>query len=447
MDEPSKPAPSTSLGAADIEVSHGHGENVWWRLIDGVLIVAALVVVKLAFELSPKVSLWQSATIMDLQSRLSPVMDPYDLPVVVFDISEIPPQQPTDSSIGIPVTPRKPITELLNAIADSNILPRAVALDIDVSGQNFAQDTANDADFMAVCERLRKGGVGVYFACGRSAFEPLERLAKPLSADVMGNAVRGSVPWRLPVLTIAPGQDKGLPSLGARLAAHYQDDHDHAPKGNLLWSSLSKVQYKGVGTVEEQTIDLSQLAGLMASRIKVFKGDERAAARTAASRFNNAVVLIGDGTLRAGGDGVMVSAFPDKPVPGIYFHACSVVTALHGHLYELTHTGRILADIGISLGVLFLVQFICSVWSHGGPKGEKRVVPNAVHWLVTGVAVVLIIICGYWLVPFTRVLWIDFDLVALVLILHGPVEHGLHGLIGAIQRAGDHILFRSRGEA
>ena len=109
-----------------------------------------------------------------------------------------------------------------------------------------------------------------------------------------------------------------------------------------------------------------------------------------------------------------------------------MVTAWRGGLYELTPLGRLLADGLLGVAVLGLVALVSSYY--GANADGRAIHARAVHWLVTLLAVAGIVIAGYWLVPYTRLLWVDFNLVAAALLLHDPAERVFHRLRQALPR-------------
>lgn len=426
-----------------------HSRFRGWQLADGILFIGAIVILKLLVELHPLVRERQAGMMMTLQERLQERRDGYDLPVVVFDISAIPRVQ---QGPGLKVTPREPLLALLEALAETNAPPRAVAIDIDFSALNGASELGIlgrlsmlnmplDAELFRKARELTHAGMPVYLGVGREVFAPPGQWL-PAGADRenAGGMLLGSVPWRMPMGTGAPPEfpawrprhEAGelLPGLGERLGRVLTPRRATPATEQKGWRKLASnvipVHLREGQHVFERTMNLSHLAALRDSRVPVLPGEEKTAVRVAAERLPKSVVLIGDGVPQDARDRVRVPGFQGHELAGIYFHACAALTPMLGDLYELTSLGRLLADVALALAVLGIVSLICA--AHDEKVAGRRLRPGAVHWLVTGIAAVFVWVAGYWVVPYTRLLWIDFDLVALVLLLHRPFEYWLHGL-------------------
>lgn len=403
-----------------------------WQLVDSVLFVAALVVCKLALELSPFVRQWQAETIASLQQRLWPQEYASRLPVVVFDLSRINLAPGAEGAPGVSIIPRESLRALLDAFEELKVKPLAIGIDLDFSTTDAGEpvDPADAALFDKAAE-MRDRGSPVYFGVERQAFAaPGLWLPANNRDELAGGILPGSVAWRLPVESAGPGRP-GLPSLAERLSERLPSSGPQEGAGGVhpfgaLVTEYSEVHYPWHGRVTERTIDLSPLYALEDGKVTVLKGYEKAAVAMASLRFPGSVVIIGDASLSTRDGIIVVGGFPPTFHPGLFFQACAVVTAWRGNLYELTALGRLLADVALGLGLLGLVTFITAAYERG--PGGRSLHTGALHWLVTLLAAAAVIFTGYWLVPYTRLLWIDFDLVAAVLILHAPTERAFHRL-------------------
>jgi CHASE2 domain-containing sensor protein len=389
-----------------------------------------MVVIKLFLELLPGMREHEAGTVTKLQHQLRPLQDGRNLPVVIFDISSISRVQAPSREFGIEITPTAPLKALLDALGTFDPKPKAIAFDIDFSNRSSRALLEGDRELFEKARKLREGGLPVFFGVGEQAFAESGNRFPNGTGEEFAAGILGSVfAWRIPAATCSPGSHKPFLSLSEQLArvirprAAESFPSETSPWWQRYVSQFATAECGDRGHLIERTVDLSQLASLRDSRIRIVQGMETNAVKLASDRLGGRVVLIGDG-VPIGDDQVRVPGFSDHDLAGIYFHASAALTPEAGELYELTSTGRLVADIVIASGVFLVIALICI---RKTDKTGRPIRPIAVHWLVSGIAAVGIYLIGNRLIPFTRILWIDYDLVIVAILSHWFLEIFMEG--------------------
>ncbi len=173
--------------------------------------------------------------------------------------------------------------------------------------------------------------------------------------------------------------------------------------------------------VGEYLVDYSSLDSLEATRVRTA---EPAGIDAQRHLLENKVVLIGNATLGQATDTFPVSV-RQEPVPGVYLHACGAYTLAIAALYELTNRGRWALDVLLSLLILAAITCIRLYF-------RTRTTSDVDAHFLQGAFTILVIVAA-WIVALlfvqtTRVLWDDFPLVTLGLLLHPRVESWLDSI-------------------
>ena len=139
--------------------------------------------------------------------------------------------------------------------------------------------------------------------------------------------------------------------------------------------------------------------------------------------LEGSMVLIGDAEAPSSLDEFKVSGQRD-PVPGVYIIASGAYTLLNAPLYGVKEPWAALIDSMIAIGLLLIVAILKAVVQKPlDKKAERRLLAY-----LTGVSVVTLFIIAGLLIQWTRVVWDDFLLVSIILILHPSAEEGMHKL-------------------
>jgi CHASE2 domain-containing sensor protein len=108
-------------------------------------------------------------------------------------------------------------------------------------------------------------------------------------------------------------------------------------------------------------------------------------------------------------------------VRGVFLHACAANTIAAGKpIYQLTLLGRIAVDGALGLLIFGLVEFSRSL--HSRFTGSLSHVQYRSNLKLTFLAIFLVFVVSVVLVRWTRLLWTDFLLVCLVLLVQLVVD-------------------------
>ncbi|HWB59018.1 MAG TPA: CHASE2 domain-containing protein, partial [Chthoniobacteraceae bacterium] len=342
---------------------------------------------------------------------------------------------PLDPAGNRMVTPRAPLFALLQAIVKQK--PGAIGVDIDFSPIDGHFVTPADPDFFQHCLDLEKSsGVPIFLGVFRTHYgAPKDWLGDekfgPLAATL--GMPKGDVTHARAWLeqTGAPGVY--LPSLSAALAGF----SPNAMRGSWLsWAVESAREHKvndKKNIAGENLIDYGKATALQEDAIKTAK-PEVIDALPDKFRFTKKVVIIGDVEKPSGGDAFVIPGRNEnnEPAPGVVVHACAVESLLAPPLVELTTAGHVLLDVLLSLAVLGCITGACLYAVHA----RHEVNLNLLYALLNGTAIVVIFIFGMEVVKSTRVVWDDFLLVIIALLLHRPCEHAAHAAGHALKHFG-----------
>jgi len=142
-------------------------------------------------------------------------------------------------------------------------------------------------------------------------------------------------------------------------------------------------------------------------------------------RIRGRLVLIGDTQLGSSDDLFIVPGDP-KNRRGVFMHAALANTLLAEHIYEFRSNVRLALDVflsGIILATIALARKFAraSVDRH---SLESRVIVWAVLLVVAG---------GFGFIVYFRILWLDFLLVGLFLLVHPAAEHRLRRALESLR--------------
>lgn len=410
--------------------------HIFW----GLVVTFILLLTKEWLEVTPIGERLKSNTYDLLQERLSSAINNEDLPVVVVDISESDALKQKASDGGDAVTPREPLIKLITAIAKQK--PRAIGVDVDFSPEQGRYLTRTDPEFFAACLRLRDvTNVPIFLGIFRSQTLPPDtwlgsRDYEPLAASiVVPNDFKKMAQW----MQVYGDTPRKVPTLSAALAdAFYKSDWQ--PPRLLRWVLVSTEEKKLAPRIKvaEFLIDYSPLDALdkETMRLKALVKQPEVASELR-EELTDKIVLIGGATLGKESD-TFVAPNRSSPIPGVYVHACAAYTLIKGPLYEWKPTIRLTLDILLSAIVFGIV---IAVTEYYRLRTDRIVATRRL-----GVAVALSIACvlvvvGVGLVPRTRIMWDDFLLVIVVVLVHPSVEDGA-GKLWAWLRNGWRLAWR-----
>lgn len=368
---------------------------------------------------------WLSLAVHNgLHGRLRPARSD----VVVLDVSGLPDH---------PKTPRAELGDLVEAVAAWG--PAAIGIDIDLSSPggpaSGAADLPAETEFLERLLAIRERGVPVFVGVHRSellgpgGWLHGERYAGMATNMWIADDPRGVVPaW----IQRVESPENTLWGLGIRLAAARAGRSVEGDVSGSLslpaWShwlfrpevalSEDEESYQACGYL----LDCSALDHLIETSVAATMPGTVA---DMGSRFSGKVVLIGRADLERVRENSFVVPGRRRPFPGVYLHACAVVTALDGFLFLPTRLGRLLLDLFFAVlalgGVLALRLYLAG-------RFDRDVRVERVNLLLTWAAVAAAFVVGFLLVPRTRLLWDGFVLVACALLAQLPLEKHVHVL-------------------
>lgn len=402
-------------------------QSLWVRsraLLISLAVVALLLFVKLGVEETVVGRVFERETYGFL-SRNAPGFGKGAPAVIVVDIGHLPGGM---GAVGQPpvTTSREHLRELVDAIMLAE--PLAIGIDIDFSPNRQGWIDERDPAFLDHCLRLNARvpiRVGVFRGLreAREAWLGLPEFA-PLAGAIWPPAEGAR---RLPIAIEGRPGSALLPSLGAALAAGV------APGKDLLAHPLSFALAQV--TTREAVFELHGApiriheAIVNYAFLEQFDRETIVAATPGdiakyADRIKNRVVLIGD--LKAGSP---ADSFPvagiERDQRGVLLHAALVNTLIANPLSELSHTARIVLDVVIGVVIGAVVLHAARRGKVAAHRAERRAV-----WL----AVLVVLLGGLALSAWFRIMWMDFFLVLVFVLLHPAVhawfphstEHGRH---------------------
>jgi hypothetical protein len=145
--------------------------------------------------------------------------------------------------------------------------------------------------------------------------------------------------------------------------------------------------------------------------------------------LHNNIVLIGRATPGEAPD-AFTTAASDEPIPGIYIHAAAVYTLMEARLYELSKWVGFWIELLLALAIFVIDRWLDHIVrsvSHDKMRTRLEVVVPA----LLAVLVVAFGVC----VDLTGIYWTDFVAVAIVLLIHKPLEAGCHIVWEVVQKS------------
>jgi hypothetical protein len=381
------------------------------------LFTFALLAAKMLMERTVFGQHFEMMTYDVLQLRLLSTRPTEDLPLVIVDINDLETAPPNGAGDAPRATPRRPLRELLNAIADQQ--PRAIGIDIDFSPDNNGYITAQDPEFFQFCLDLKaRTHIPLFLGIARSQALPpgvwlgSKDYAELATSITVPRENRKMLRW-IQVSESAPRR----PTISAALADAFQFSDYRIPRW-LGWAVRRRSEKRLLGgmSVGEFLVDYSSVETLEKERLRT--KDPRVIADQG-WLLRDKVVIIGDATRGRASDTFVIPG-RQEPFPGIYAHACAVQTLINAPLYELTDTGRLIIDPALGL-IAFSIVVLIRLHYRGNAEQVVSTwwLHHALNILMTGGVVIV----GAALVHATRLMWNDFLLVGAVLLLHQPAEH------------------------
>lgn len=397
-------------------------------LLTGLLITALLLFAKWCAEHTALYQGMQRASYGWLQSKLRPPCRRSDLPVIVLDIRDLEYTTIEVQGEKFPLTPRKPLMELIETVVAQK--PKVIGVDIDFSPNKFGYGDPDDPKhFRRLLELRQQTGVPIFLGINRSQAKRRQVwLGSPEFESLAANIDNPDDNRKMFEWTGATGAEvseagasveKGLTMCKALKNAVSPTENQPSKVASWVVSQVSEGQTERGLSAGEFLVDFSALDALRDTRLKTINP---AVVKDQGWTLAGKAVLIGDGTLYEARDSVIVPLPAEKaPVPGIYQHASAAYTLIKAPLYELTVLARLLADFLLALVVLISV---ISARVYIQNRREKFAETRATYIFIFAVTVPAVLF-GIVFVHKTRVIWDDFLFVILALWIHPAVDHTL----------------------
>jgi CHASE2 domain-containing sensor protein len=376
----------------------------------------------------------ESMTYDLLQQHLSSA-DLEKITPVVVDISGIQ-MRPTLGLTPALVTDRVPLETLVGSLVNRPDRPSAIGLDVDFSPDSHGYADPEDPHlFTALLTDSQTRTIPILVGVNRSlALGPDNWLGESkysslASCVVVPNpdprqSARYMPEWIDVQYAPMTSKPKRCYSMGVALVRAIG-------KEPPSWRSWFAESYRGKPgetiSGNEFLVDYSQLGNMVKTTV-----DALDSVQMARAPLKDKIVLLG--RTKNTNDMFTVPGNPEKSYPGVYLHACAALSLLETRpLYSLTGVGRLLLDVAFSL--LAVCPLFWIRW-RGLKKGEEdfmeRGSPELLSFGVTA-GLVLIALAG---VSWTHLMWDDFLLVAVALILHSPIERAVDKIGHWLQRLG-----------
>jgi CHASE2 domain-containing sensor protein len=387
--------------------------------ITGVLITILLVLGKIGVEHTYVGHRVELLTYEFLHRRLSAFDPSVSLPVVVLDISKLPGGK--DGS----TTPRKQLQAIIDALLETE--PRGIAIDL-----NFSPDrksgrwqSDDDPDFLSYLRSRSTSEIPIYVGVVSENVAPGDPALWLGATDFKSLAaymdINDEDTTRLP-LWVRCGSEK-LFSFSGKLAQAMDRPEKQSSVQRLLFKDLSNEEHEcGKQCRCAYTLaNYAKLETIQAQSLPIITAD---AIKNAGEKFHERFVLAGDGILTHAQDPFVVVG-REKPVSGVYLHAVALYTLVGEPLYLFTDTARLIIDVLLAVAILSFIALLR--WQHlrdehfGYHQPEKALI-----WFTA----IFVFVAGILLIQWLHIIWLDFVLVIVALVLHPPVS----GLLGHLKR-------------
>ena len=371
----------------------------------------------------------ESMTYDLLQHHLSPAGSAQNLKIIVLDISGIQ-MRPTLGARPWLVTDRVPLRKVVESLIAKQgaNAPRAIGLDVDFSpdsyGYAYPDDPALFDWFLTLNQKIPvRVGVNESLSLG-----PMRWLVDPKYMDlascvVVPNAESGQSARYMPewVEVNYPAATFGgvvgrCPSMGIELA-------QRTVKPAPWWAApfvesfrLKNDKDRRRLSPTEFLVDYSQLQALISSSKDVYDSDSSVPLNV---DVGGKIVLLG--RTKNTSDMFTVPGSPEHAFAGVFLHASAANTLLEDYpLYALKWEGRILLDLFFSLAI-FLPLLGRRLWRH--KHGKEVLIGPRLPGFLSCVEAAILTFLAVGLVRWTHLMWDDFILVAVALVVHTPIEH------------------------
>ncbi len=392
--------------------------EVLLHFLIGLIVVGILVSAKLYIEKLPIGHRVELLTYEFLNSQIPAFSPEVEMPVVVLDISQIPGGKSGN------VTSRETLKILINELIKQKA--RAIAIDIDFSPNDKGWIDKKDPQFFEFCLEQRQQGTPIFLGVYRTALQKPENwLGSAEFKDLAANIAINTSDTSRMLAWVQNNEEQKLFSLSSSLVNAAKVSPKTPP--SFIKFALEEPDHTEIidtkGEVKSAGLltNYSKLEAIHSQSLSAISPDS---IRDLGSRFQNKLVIIGDGKFGEATDTFIIPG-RNEPVPGVYLHASAVYTQTIEPFYELKHSSKIIIDLSLGLIILFIITVIR--WRNTDKSVDLEKKQKRFIWI----AIISTFVIGIIAVRVLSVLWLDFFLVIFALFLHPTVENGIGKLIKA----------------
>lgn len=394
-------------------------------VLKGLLFILLVLSIKLLIERSTFGKHLELMSYGFLQTQLSRER----APITIIDFSNLAQKDYVVNGQIVRATPRQPLQEMIQALAEQK--PKAIGVDIDFSPDEDGHFLPREADFFQFCLDIQKQtGVPVFLGIKRTIGDPAsqwlgnERYADLAASILVPRDTRSMVSLvKVDHETMPEERERRITtiqSMSSRLASAWGQQADRPAQTLLIrLGLLEKISEKHLDygvSPEDFLVDYGSLDSIETISATNGAGLKDGSQR---DRIFGKLVLIGDATLGKATDLFPVPGREQELYPGVFLHASGAYTLISAPLYELTRTGRLVIDLllsGVILGALVLTGLF-----YRDHESRERAT-HRLRGTFTLVIVITAIVVGVVFVRVTRIMWDDFFLALILLVLHPSIE-------------------------
>ncbi len=390
-------------------------------------IALLLILIKMKIEKTDLGEQVESMSYDLLQHHLSAPASLQEMPVVVLDISGVQ-MRPALGPVPGLVTDRESLQTIVQNLAALPGPPSAIGIDVDFSPDSHGYADPDDPAlfdyFLTENARIPiRVGVNSSLALGAQKWLGDPKYMELATCVVVPKPDKGQstryMPEELVVnypMASSPGIDEHCPSMGVDLVnATMKKVQAASHWPGWLAQTFRQKNEKRISS-SEFLVDYSPLEVLSTS-----PPDALNPADLAKADLRGKIVLLG--RTKNTNDTFIVPGRPEQVYAGVFLHACAAYTRLQTQpLYRLTGWGRFAFDLGFPMLILGPVLWY-RLSQHR--KGKEVVIGHRLLGLLISFEALILFIGAVAFVRYTRLMWDDFILVAIVLVAHGPIERAM----------------------
>jgi CHASE2 domain-containing sensor protein len=359
----------------------------------------------------------ESMTYDMLQNRLSAPASIKDLPVIVLDISRIEMRPTLGPQPGF-VTDREPLKNIVaEQVKDG---PKAIGLDVDFSPDSHGYAHPDDPrlfkSWLASKDIPILVGVNSSLALGAQKWLIDPDYIRLAACVVVPNPEKGQATRYMPEFikvdypdTPLGGVEETCPSMGVALA---KATVNPPPTWAKYFVETFRLKSANRFKNSEFLVDYSPLQLLHDSAPQVLNSSD-----IPADLVKDKIVLLGRAKNTT--DTFTVPGKPEEPYAGVFLHACAVYTLKNGPLYRFKDFVRYSLDLVISLAIFGPLLWIRL---RRLKQGKEVILGHRLPSYASLFVAVIVCIVAVYFVNRTHLMWDDFILVALALVVHTPIE-------------------------